>query len=316
MDQLITALESRTLFSASSVTTAQLQVDKQAISNDASALTSALTVFFSQNAAFTSAIATDFRSLAKQDQPLYKQLLKGELKSKATFKSDTAVLDSKAKSAAATVIAAGSALLAHPSVHGLQVLGTDIVKLRLSYAVPRAKLAAHINDPSVAAIRNAIITSVTTDTQLISDLQAQQTEVNENETTIGAAAEKLVVDIGTLATDLTTVKTDVGTYPAMSGAFSGNLTVNAGKLKGQTIPVTLDILSEDSTTGKFTGSLTGVDSSGSDPITGSVTLASLFTVKAATTTQGSLTLSGAFADTTITGKFSSRAGRGLFVLTD
>jgi hypothetical protein len=307
MSDFILALEARTLFSALPVTKATLVADKAAVVADAATLKADLNILIKDNTTENFAIAKDFKGLPRADQLLLKTLVSDELKSKAVFLKDVALLNTPSVAAAVKSTAIGITLLTKANVKALATATKDIAALGTVTTKGAAALTAHLAATTVDDDRAAILAALPDNSALDAAVTTEQTTATADKAAIGAAATQLVTDIANLATDLTSVHTATGTFPSVVGTFTGTATVTAGKHKGRSADISLVITSED-TDGNLAGTVTDIGG-GTDALTGTVSLNGVVALKGSPAT---VKVGGVLSGTTLTGSFAFATGKGTF----
>jgi hypothetical protein len=302
MREFISSLESRTLLSVLPITKSSIIADKATLAADVAALKANLALLVKNNTVETDAIVKDFKGLPKADQALLKTLATDELKAKAIFTREIAILTTPGTAQANKAEAIANSLLTRATV--------DITKLENVAAVPLATLAASLASTTVSDAREDILTALPNEAVLDADVETEQTNATAEKAAIGTAAGQFAADIFNLATDLTSVHTAVGTFPNVVGVFTGTATETAGKHRGETVAATLDITSESSD-GILEGTVTDITSGLADPLVGSVSLNGVITLKSTPHT-GSVKISGTFNTDAITGKVAFTGASGTF----
>jgi hypothetical protein len=310
MREFISSLESRTLLSVLPITKSSIIADKATLAADVAALKANLALLVKNNTVETDAIVKDFKGLPKADQALLKTLATDELKAKAIFTREIAILTTPGTAQANKAEAIANSLLTRATVRSLATATVDITKLENVAAVPLATLAASLASTTVSDAREDILTALPNEAVLDADVETEQTNATAEKAAIGTAAGQFAADIFNLATDLTSVHTAVGTFPNVVGVFTGTATETAGKHRGETVAATLDITSESSD-GILEGTVTDITSGLADPLVGSVSLNGVIILKSTPRT-GSVRISGTFNTDAITGKVAFTGASGTF----
>ena len=308
MHACIQPLESRVLFSASSITAATLIADKAKILADQTSVKANVEILFTEGKAEAKLITLAFKTLPKADQSLLKLLTTDSDEGGEFVAKDVALLLTPGSALVNKSVAAGEAVLKNATAGSLAAEAKDTALLQTVTNIPLGALQALFADTKLTDFRESLIAEFPTATALDSALSTELTNSAAGKSAISAAAVEFQTDIATLDADLTTLHADLGTFPSMVGTFTGTAKELHGAHVALTATSSLVITSENALTGALTGTVEDLSTGQTDFLTGAVSLNGKYILKAS-----KANVSGTITGTTLVGTFKFGSTSGTYV---
>jgi hypothetical protein len=318
MPTIVDSLESRTLFSAPSVSAATLLTDHIRITSDALNASAALKKLTSALQVDTSTITADLKTVPQgANSPELKALIADQATALANLEQALTALTRPGSQLSRKSATDGQTLLTTPTPKTVAVVGADITKLSTVTATPLTDLTAALSNTTITDDLNALVTANPDSKRLASSVKTALGNYTKQTAAIDKVTRKFSTDLSTLASHLSVVKDVQGTIPNLVGTFKGAFAKLTGNGAGTSAGITVTFTSQDAV-GNVIATIVRADGAVLD-LSGSVALGGTFTGKFSSVDNGSGTLKGQFRNGLISGTYTSQdgtqRGSGTFKLT-